>query len=64
MGIYDRDYMGDNSSASRFDPTSKMLGMLFLGVLLVLAVRFPLPIYLKLPVLIVLAYLLYRLFNS
>lgn len=64
MGIYDRDYMQDTPNASRFDPTSKMLGMLFLGVLLVLTVRFPLPIYVKLPVLIVLAYLLYRLFNS
>ncbi|MFN3193593.1 MAG: hypothetical protein ACE361_23980 [Aureliella sp.] len=60
MGIYDRDYMQDrNRRPDAFDLLSKFLKVFLILLLLVLALRVPLILLVKVPLLIGLLYLAY-----
>ncbi len=60
MGIYDRDYMRDAPNHGGSEPIVKFFKVLGLVMLLFFALRFPIPVFVKLPLMIGLCFLIYR----
>lgn len=60
MGIYDRDYMRDGSGGDGSELVVKLLKLLLLAMLLFASVRFPIPVFLKFPLMFIFCFLIYR----
>lgn len=60
MGIYDRDYMRDAPNNNGAEPIGKIFRIVLLAILLFFSLRFPIPVLVKLPLMVWLCFLIYR----
>jgi hypothetical protein len=60
MGIYDRDYMRESGGGDGSEFIVKLLKLLLLAMVLFAVVRFPIPVFVKFPLMFLFCFLIYR----